>query len=145
MFGIMMTMDNFIDDEQLGLEDLFLWAEDILGIPASRIALSTRISQASSALAAPFAGVVDQLFYPDPATRGAILCSRLVRNHPFVDGNKRIALMAMIDQMERAGLEWVEPVGGQEEIAGVVEDLAARILSEADFIEWVKRHTRPLA
>jgi death-on-curing protein len=53
------------------------------------------VPSAESALAAPFAGFGELDFYPDPAVKAAILCSRLVRNHPFPDGNKRVAYLAM--------------------------------------------------
>ena len=33
--------------------------------------------------------------YPDIVSKAAALCFFLVRNHPFIDGNKRIGLASM--------------------------------------------------
>lgn len=45
-----------------------------------------------SALARPQAGVGDTEFYPDPMMKAAALMDGLTRNHPFIDGNKRVAI-----------------------------------------------------
>jgi death on curing protein len=75
--------------------DLLLIAEAALDTDAERLMRVIDVPSAESALAAPFAGFGELDFYPDPAVKAAILCSRLVRNHPFPDGNKRVAYLAM--------------------------------------------------
>jgi death on curing protein len=126
--------------ERLSIEDLLLIAEAVLEIPAEALAGATRLGAAASALAAPFAagtnGRADP--YPALADKAAVLCSRLVRNHPLPDGNKRVALLAMLELIERNGGRWTPPAGGQDEIAAMIEDLAARELSEAAFAAWVR-------
>lgn len=47
-----------------------------------------------SALGRPQASFGDQDLYPDLLTKAAALFDSLVRNHPFVDGNKRTAIAA---------------------------------------------------
>lgn len=51
-----------------------------------------------SAIARPFSGFGDTEFYPTPVEKGAAVAESIVRNHPFVDGNKRTgyALMELI-------------------------------------------------
>ena len=44
----------------------------------------------------------------------------------------------MLIQLERAGLTFKHPEGGQDETADVIEALAASQLSEEAFAEWVK-------
>lgn len=124
--------------ERLQIEDLLVVAEAVLGIRAEAIAGATRLSAAQSALAAPFSsdGTADR--YPGLAAKAAILCSRIVRNHPLPDGNKRVALIAMLELIARNGGTWSEPPGGQDEIAATIERLAARDLSEARFVAWVR-------
>ena len=126
--------------ERLCLEDFLLVAEAVLGVRAEAIAGATRLSSAQSALDAPFAtdGAGDR--YPQLAAKAAVLCSRIVRNHPLPDGNKRVALIAMLELIARNGGRWSPPPGGQEEIAETIERLAARKLSEAHFAAWVQRH-----
>lgn len=49
-----------------------------------------------SAAARPQATVGGQDAYPDLATKAAALLHSLARNHPLLDGNKRLALAATI-------------------------------------------------
>jgi death-on-curing protein len=118
--------------EQLELEDLLLIGEAVLGTTAEALIGATRLSLARSALDA--AGRC-----PDLPAQAAVLCSRLVRNHPLPDGNKRLALLAMLELIARNGGQWTPPPGGQEEIAATLERLAARELSETAFCAWVRQ------
>lgn len=126
--------------ERLTVEDLLLIGEAVLQIPAERLARATRLGAAASALAAPFAAVGDQgpERYPELGDKAAILCSRLVRNHPLPDGNKRVALLAMLELVARNQGVWTPPPGGQDEIAAAIQRLATRELSEAAFAAWVR-------
>jgi death-on-curing protein len=121
--------------EELSIEDLLLIAEVVLGAPAEGLARAVRLDAAASALAAPdrYTGLADQ---------AAVLCSRLVRNHALPDGNKRVALLAMLELIARNQGIWIPPSGGQDEIATTIERLAARELSEAAFAVWVRAHVR---
>jgi death-on-curing protein len=71
----------------------------------------------------------------DIAELGALYALAIARNHPFVDGNKRTAFVA---------LETFLVLNGHELVASDVEatvmmlDMAAGTLGEAAFIEWVK-------
>ncbi len=42
-----------------------------------------------AAVARPFATFAGQDLYPDAASKAAALLESVVKNHPFVDGNKR--------------------------------------------------------
>jgi death-on-curing protein len=124
--------------ERLSIEDLLLIAEAVLEIPAEAVAGAIRIGAAESALDAPFSADNGRDRYPGLAGKAAVLCSRLVRNHPLPDGNKRVALIAMLDFIERNGGDWAPPAGGQDELAETIERLAARELSEAEFTAWLR-------
>lgn len=49
-----------------------------------------------NAVAAPYAGFGGTEFYPTIEAKAARLAFGLVRNHPFVDGNKRVGVLAML-------------------------------------------------
>ncbi len=49
-----------------------------------------------AAVAAPYAGFGGTEFYPTIEAKAARLAFGLVRNHPFVDGNKRVGVLAML-------------------------------------------------
>jgi death on curing protein len=126
-------------EERLELADFLVLAEVILGIPAERLVRVVRIPGVESALAAPFASFGGIDFYGDPAERAAICCSRIIRNHPLPDGNKRLGYECMREMLERSGIEWPRPSEDAEEIALKVDGLAAGTVSEQDFVGWVKR------
>ncbi len=128
-------------NEQIDLAEFLLVAERVLGVEAKALKAAAKLDAAESALAAPFMGFGDSLFYPDPAHRAAIVCSRIIRNHPLPDGNKRAGYLCMLIQLERAGLIFKHPEGGQDETADVIEALAASQISEEAFVEWVRART----
>lgn len=131
-------------NEQIDLAEFLVIAESVLGIDAKVLKSTAKLDAAESALAAPFMGFDDTLFYPDPAQRAAIVCSRIIRNHPLPDGNKRTGYLCMRMQLEGAGLTFDHPDGDQDKTADVIEALAASTLPEEDFVEWVKARTSDL-
>jgi death on curing protein len=130
-------------DDELALADFLLIGESILGIPAEDLVRVTNIPAAESALAAPFANYGGVYFYPDPVVRGALCASRVVRNHPLLDGNKRVAYECMVEMYFRSGTPWPEPGKEGVLIAMMVEGLAASSVSENDFISWAKERSAP--
>ena len=80
--------------EYLDLTDFLVIAEEILGISAEDIARVSRLDLAESALHAPAANFGDVEFYPDLVTKAAVLCTRIVKNHPLIDGNSAWASSA---------------------------------------------------
>jgi death-on-curing protein len=124
--------------ERLSIEDLLLIAEAVLGAPAEGLARATRLGAAASALAAPFATHGGRDRYPALGDKAAVLGSRLVRNHPLPDGNKRVALLAMLELVARNQGVWIPPQ--QDNLATAIERLATRELSEMAFAAWMRAH-----
>lgn len=65
-----------------------------------------------------------------------VYASRIVRNHPLVDGNKRTAWQVMRYFLLAADVQWRD--AGQRRQADAMVALAAGTLSERDFTEWVR-------
>ena len=124
--------------DRLTLADLLLIAEAVLVTDVERLAKVIDVPSAESALAAPFAGFGELDFYPGPAMKAAILCSRLLRNHPLPDGNKRTAYLAMLELLGRNGHAWIQPE--DDEAAEMIERVAARAVTEEEFAAWVAEH-----
>ena len=57
-----------------------------------------------------------------------------MRNHPLPDGNKRAAFLLMLEALGRAGLTFVYLGATPDDVSEVIERLASRDLSEADFL-----------
>jgi len=126
----------------LELADFLLIAEAVLETPAKRIAEESSLHLADSALHAPFACFGGEDFYPDFATKAAVLCAHLVKNHPLRDGNAPVALIATIEFCLRNGHPWTPPPGDEdgEVTARRLLDLAAAPISEAvigELAEWI--------
>jgi prophage maintenance system killer protein len=128
--------------ERLSVEDLLLIGEQILGVPAERLARTTRLAAAAAALAAPFALVRGADKHPTLADKAAVLCCRLVRDRPLPEGNAAVALIAALELVARNHGIWLPPPGGQDEIAATIEQLAAGQLSEAAFTAWMRARVR---
>lgn len=64
----------------------------------------------------------------------------IVRNHPFVDGNKRVALMVMYVFLERNGYRLDAPE--VEAVDGLLR-LAARELDAKSLSGWLKANASP--
>jgi death-on-curing protein len=67
--------------QYLGLADLLLIGEAVLGVPAEALALTTDLALADSALNAPAASYASTEAHPSFAAKAAVLCARLCRNH----------------------------------------------------------------
>lgn len=123
--------------DRLDIADFLLIAQAVTGIDAKALARVTKIPSAESALAAPFASFGGNVFYEDPVERAAICCSRIVRNHPLPDGNKRTAYECMVEMLHRSGIEWHQPTEFPDGDAPIIEALAAGALSESEFTGWL--------
>lgn len=125
----------------LGIEDFMLAAEAVLGIDTDRLLRVTKIPLAESALAAPFASFGGHEFYKHPRQRGAILASRIMRNHPLPDGNKRVALLMMNIHLEQHGYRLTATPG---DIDRTFRAVASKRMTEDYFVIWLKSRTEPL-
>ena len=129
--------------ERVDLADFLLIAEFHTGIDAHQLARIDRVVQlAESALAAPFAGYGDFEAYPTLADKAAIYASRIARNHPLPDGNKRTSYDVMLEFIERNGCTFEHPPEGLTATAEMMERLAAQTVSEEEFRVWVAERVR---
>jgi prophage maintenance system killer protein len=124
------------------LADFLLIAEAVLEMPAKRIAEESDLVLADSALHAPLARFAGEDFYPSFATKAAVLCAHLIKNHPLRDGNAPVALIATIEFCQRNGYSWTPPAddGDGESTAARFMEIAAAPLTEeviADLASWV--------
>jgi death on curing protein len=89
-----------------------------------------------SALARPLnrAGYGD----PDIAELAAVYALAIAQNHPFVDGNKRTAYVALEVFLRLNGCRFA--VGDAEAVV-VMLAMAAGELPDDEFIAWVRQHT----
>ena len=90
-----------------------------------------------SALNDPFQTFGKEDMYPSLQQKAARLCFGLVKNHPFVDGNKRIGAHAMLVFLALNGVELQHL---QTELSDVILQLAAGEIEATDLLRWILEH-----
>lgn len=124
----------------LGLDDVVMIAAAVLRIEPEVLLRTSRINSVESAVHAPGASFDGVEFHPGLNRKIGVLGYRLVRNHPFPDGNKRTAFLAMVEMAERNGAAWNEPLDdpdGDDTVEMIVA-AAAGSVDEDTFIAWVE-------
>lgn len=130
----------------LDLADFLLIAEAVLGVHAGELVYTGRLDLAESALAAPSASFEGHEFYPVFSDKAAVLCSRLIRNHPLLDGNKRVGYLCLVEFVERNGYTWSPPPGDAQsgdETVDVIEKVAAGDIDEPTLASWIEERISP--
>jgi death-on-curing protein len=77
---------------------------------------------------------------PDISELAAVYALGIARNHPFVDGNKRTAFVALELFLRLNGCLFT--VGDAEAVVMTLA-MAAGELSDEEFTAWVRLHTEP--
>ena len=93
-----------------------------------------------SAVAQPRATFGEAELYPGLLEKAAALGFSLCGNHPFVDGNKRIAHAAMEVFLILNGYEIRATVDDQEHL---MLGLAAGSVSRDELLTWLRAHAQP--
>jgi death on curing protein len=74
---------------------------------------------------------------PDMATLAAAYVFRLVKNHGYVDGNKRVAFMATYVFL---GLNGHDLTADEIDVATTIERVAAGQITETALADWLRTH-----
>ena len=93
-----------------------------------------------SALAQPRASFGGKDLHPSLHAKAAALGFSLALNHPFLDGNKRVAHAAMETFLMLNGSEIVAAVDDQERL---MLDLAAGRVTREQLTERLEKHLQP--
>ena len=124
----------------------FLNLEDVLELHALQLAryggaagvrdrglLQSAVAQPQTTFDGAF--VHDGLF-----AMGAAYLFHIVQNHPFVDGNKRVAFQAMYLFL---GLNGLRVDASEEEVVAIILSLATGDLHEPSLSAWLRDHVTP--
>jgi death on curing protein len=90
-----------------------------------------------SALASP----VNRFHYGDTDTvaLAAAYALAISRNHPFVDGNKRLAFVLAVVFLELNGRRFT---AAETEVVERTMALAARVIGETEYAQWLRANTK---
>ena len=91
-----------------------------------------------SAVGRPQASFEDKDLYPELFDQAAALMDSLVRNHPFVDGNKRTALTATALFLQMNGFRLAAE---NEEVVRFVMACAQGEMPLGEIADWLRQHS----
>jgi death-on-curing protein len=94
-----------------------------------------------SALEQPKATFDEKYLHDSIIKMAAAYGYHLCRNHPFVDGNKRIALVAMDIFLQRNGFEII---ANEKDTYNLIMELASGKLSKESLANWLENNTSAL-
>ncbi len=123
----------------------FLELDDVLALHAEsirRFGGSPGLRDAAlleSALAMPRATMFGELLHPTVHEQAAAYLFHMVKNHPFVDGNKRVGLAAALTFLGMNGL-WVEATN--QALVQLVLDGIAGTSAKADVAVFFREHAK---
>jgi len=90
-----------------------------------------------SAISVPFQKFNNQDLFPTIQQKAARLGYGIIKNHAFVDGNKRIGAHTMLIFLAINGIELDYT---QEELYTIILDIADNKLELADLTKWIIKH-----
>jgi death-on-curing protein len=88
-----------------------------------------------SAIDRPFAGFGESEFYTTPAEKAGAMLESVVKNHPFVDGNKRTGYVLMRLILMQSGHDLRAT---QDEKYDFVIGVASSQLAFPEIVGWIK-------
>jgi len=79
---------------------------------------------------------------PDLCDMAGVYAGGIIRNHPFIDGNKRTGFVLAAIFLDSNGMELTAT---EEEVVKMTQAFAAGEVKEDGYTQWLKDRTRPAA
>ena len=123
----------------ISLTEALIVAESVTALDIVTLMRSSRLNALDSALHAPQASFDGIELYPDFVDKAAVLAVRIVKNHPLLDGNKRLSWGCLN--------MFVELNGGQldataDDAVAAMFSVASGEIDEVEFSAWLNGRLR---
>lgn len=92
-----------------------------------------------SAIARPFQTFDGMDLYPSPYDKAAALGESLIINHPFLDGNKRTAMLAMLALLSEFG---ITVIAGPDELYDLIIGMSVGDIGHAQIVTWLQQNVQ---
>ena len=99
------------------------------------------LSMLLSAVGRPLASIDDQDLYPGLYSKAGALMDSLIRNHPFVDGNKRTGIAAAALFLRINGF-WLDVTNA--ELERFTLEAAQSLHTVDEIADWLQAHVRAI-
>ncbi len=90
-----------------------------------------------SAMFTPFQTFDGEALYPSVQQKASKLCTGLIQNHPFIDGNKRIGIHAMLIFLSINGID-ISYTGA--ELIQIGLEIADGKMNDIALVKWIIQH-----
>ena len=94
-----------------------------------------------SALARPFQTFGGKDLYPTVFEKAAAITESLIINHPFIDGNKRTGMLAMVTFLFEYNFALT---AGEDELYNFTISISTGETKFEDIVNWLKQNSNPL-
>lgn len=94
-----------------------------------------------SAIGRPFATFGGNDLYPDIFSKTAALIQSIIKNHPFLDANKRSAFVSAITLLEMNGYRFFAK---DNEVVSYMLAVANENLTVDQISKWLKKHSKKI-
>jgi death-on-curing protein len=125
---------------------IFLSVEDVLLLHSDTMSHEGGLSGIrdhgllDAAVAMPRQQFGGEYLHPDLPAMAAAYLYHLAQNHPFHDGNKRVAVMAAYVFLDVNGWDLDVP---PSELETITRQVASGDTRKDDLIKWMEQHARP--
>ncbi len=126
----------------LELDGLLAIAGEVLGLEVDVLLRVTDLGLADSALARPQASFAGEEYYETIEAKAATLLFGVARNHPFIDGNKRVAVLAALQFLNVNGLDL--NLSPPEEAYKMIAGVAAGGVPLEVLTSWITARLEPM-
>ena len=92
-----------------------------------------------SAISTPYQTFAGQDIYPTVQEKAVRLCFGLIKNHPFIDGNKRIGALTLLITLE---LNNINLIITNEELTKEILLIASGEKNDQDLLIWVLENSQ---
>ncbi len=96
------------------------------------------LGRLESTIAAQHQEIFGEALYKDIFEKAAAVCRGIIGDHPFVDGNKRTAMLSATTLLEINGYKFIAKEGELENFAVRV---AVQHLDIPEIAVWLKKHS----
>lgn len=91
-----------------------------------------------SAIARPFQTFGGEELYPTIFEKAAALGESIIKNHPFIDGNKRTGVLAMLSLL--ISHQYL-PTASSEDLYQIIINISTSAIIFEEVVEWLKANT----
>jgi death-on-curing protein len=92
-----------------------------------------------SAIERPYSTFASEELYPSPFQKAAAVLESILKNHPFVDGNKRTGYLACLDILLTN--KWAL-VASENEAYDFVIQVASTHMEFEEIVSWIEQHSQ---